>query len=94
MKAMDNIMPLYARSADAIFSEIEGEFVALNINKGQCYGMDSIASKVWTLIEKPRSLEDVCAELENLYAVEPDTCRADVESFLTSLSKEGLVDVQ
>ena len=87
-------MTLYARSADAIFSEIEGEFVALNINKGQCYGMDSIASKIWTMIEKPRSLEDICAELEILYDVDPDTCRADVESLLTSLSKERLVDVR
>ena len=87
-------MTLYARAVDVIFSEIEGEFVALNINKGQCYGMDSIASKIWTMIEKPRSLEDICAELEILYDVDPDTCRADVESLLTSLSKERLVDVR
>ena len=87
-------MTLYARSADAIFSEIEGEFVALNINKGQCYGMDSIASKVWTLIEKPRSIEDICAELENQYDVDPDTCRADVRSLLEALAREDLVRTQ
>jgi hypothetical protein len=87
-------MTLYVRSPDAIFSEIEGEFVALNINKGQCYGMDSIASKVWSLIEEPRSIEDICTTLESIYDVDPATCRSDVESLLSSLSKEGLVGVQ
>ena len=87
-------MTLYARAVDVIFSEIEGEFVALNINKGQCYGMDSIASKVWTLIAKPRSLEDICAELESQYDVDPDTCRADVGSLLEALAKEDLVSTQ
>ena len=37
---MDKIMGLFVRSPDAIFSEVEVEFVALNINKGQCYGME------------------------------------------------------
>lgn len=87
-------MTLYARSPDAIFSEVEGEFVALNIEKGQCYGMDSIASKVWSLIDVPRSIEEICAALESLYDVDPATCRADVESLLNSLSREGLVGVQ
>jgi hypothetical protein len=87
-------MNLYVRSPDAIFSEVEGEFVALNINKGQCYGMDSIASKVWRLIDEPRSVEEICTTLQAIYDVDPTTCRADVESLLTSLSKEGLVGVQ
>jgi len=87
-------MTLYVRSPDAIFSEIEGEFVALNINEGQCYGMDSIASKVWSLIEEPRSIEDICTTLESIYDVDPATCQSDVESLLSSLSKEGLVGVQ
>jgi hypothetical protein len=87
-------MTLYVRSPDAIFSEVEGEFVALNINKGQCYGMDSIASRVWSLIDEPRSIEEICTTLEGIYDVDPATCRADVESLLTSLSREGLVGVQ
>ena len=87
-------MTLYVRSPDAIFSEIEGEFVALNINKGQCYGMDSIASKVWSLIEEPRSIEYICTTLESIYDVDPATCRSDVEALLSSLSKEGLIGVQ
>jgi hypothetical protein len=86
-------MTLYFRSPDAIFSEIEGEFVALNIDRGQCYGMDSIASKVWSLLAEPSSLEAICAALESTYDVDPDTCRADVASLLASLANEGLVGV-
>jgi hypothetical protein len=87
-------MTLYVRSPDAIFSEIEGEFVALNINKGQCYGMDSIASRIWSLIDQPRSVEEICAALQQDYEVDLDTCRGDVESLLNALSKEGLVGIQ
>ena len=84
----------YVRSPDALFSEVDGEFVALNINQGQCYGMDSIASRVWSLLEEPRSLEEICTALQGIYDVDPDTCRADVKSLLRSLTGEGLVSVQ
>lgn len=81
----------YVRSPDALFSEVDGEFVALNINKGQCYGMDSIASRVWNLLDEPRSLEEICTALQEIYDVDPGICRADVESLLNSLTREGLV---
>jgi len=87
-------MTAYARAPDAIFSEVEGEFVALNINKGQCYGMDGIASRVWSLLDAPRSIEEICATLQSIYAVDSATCRADVQSLLNSLSEEGLVRIQ
>ncbi|HMI40538.1 MAG TPA: PqqD family protein [Sphingomicrobium sp.] len=87
-------MTLYFRSPDAIFSEVEGEFVALNINKGQCYGMDSIASTVWTMIDEPRSIEEICGTLQDIYDVDSETCRSDVESLLTTLSQEGLVGIR
>ena len=87
-------MTLYVRSPDAIFSEVEGEFVALNIDRGQCYGMDSIASRIWILLAEPRSIEEICTTLEDIYDVDPEICRTDVASLLTSLVNEGLVGVQ
>ena len=84
----------YMRSPGALFSNFDGEFVALNINKGQCYGMDSIASRVWTLLVVPRSIEEICTALEMDYDVDPDTCRTDIASLLDTLSSEGLVAAQ
>lgn len=84
----------FTRSPDAIFSEIDGEFVALDINKGQCYGMDSIASKIWSLLAEPHSLEEICLALEAMYDVDPKICREDVGNLLDSLADEGLVSLQ
>ena len=84
----------YVRARDVVFSEIEGEFVALNIDRGQCYGMDSIASRVWRILETPHSLEDICKTLRNEYAVDHDSCRADVASLLRAMTDEALVTTQ
>ena len=84
----------YLRSPDAIYSEIDGEFVALDINKGQCYGMDGIASKIWSMLAEPHSLEEICLALEAVCDVDPKNCRADVGELLDSLAAEGLVSLQ
>ena len=84
----------FIRSPDAIFSEIDGEFVALDINKGQCYGMDGIASKIWSMLAEPHSLEEICLALEAVCDVDPKNCRADVGELLDSLAAEGLVSLQ
>ena len=84
-------LSLVARCAGVICAQIDGEFVALNVEKGVCYGLDPIGSHIWTLIEQPISFNTLCAALEARYRVDHATCERDVGDLLRDLRSEGLV---
>lgn len=79
------------RCDDLLEADVNGEIVALHIEKGQCYGMNGVASRVWALLAEPTSPEQICAALAEEYDVDPATCRADVTALLDDFRAEGLI---
>jgi hypothetical protein len=84
--------PVYKLSEKALFTAVGDDIVALNIGDGQCYGMEKVTAAVWRLLETPMSIDELCGRLVEMYAVEPDVCRADVERLFGQLRSEGLVE--
>lgn len=78
------------RGEGVICASVDGEVVALNIEKGVCYGLDAIGSAVWDLLAEPRTLSELCAALTARYRVDAETCRRDVAALLSDLGDEGL----
>ena len=80
-----------ARRAGVVCAEVDGEVVALNIERGVCYGLDPIGSDIWALIEQPMTFNALCAALEARYRVDHATCERDVGDLLRELQAEDLV---
>jgi hypothetical protein len=80
-----------ARNAELIETEIDGEMVALDVERGTCLGFNATASRVWAIIEQPTSLAALVAQLGEEFEVAPADCARDVESLLAELSDQGLV---
>ena len=83
--------PRIIRCEELLEADVNGEIVALHIDKGQCYGMNSVASRIWQLLAEPTSPEQICARLVEEYEVDPAACRADVDALLADLQAEGLI---
>ena len=79
------------RRSGVVCAKVDGEVVALNIERGVCYGLDPIGSDFWAMIEQPMSFNALCAALEARYRVDHATCARDVGDLLRELSAEGLV---
>lgn len=91
MNAADVIV---RQADDLVTARVDEDLVALNIERGLCYGFDAIAARVWELTEVPRSLESLCAQLVTEFEVSETQCRADVSAFLERLESEGLIHVR
>ena len=76
---------------DFIEAKIDDEIVALSIQRGVCYGMNRVASRIWNLLTKPIRICDLCAALVAAYAVDPDVCKRQVLDLLEELRAEGLI---
>lgn len=79
------------RCDDLLEADVNGEIVALHVEKGQCYGMNAVASRVWAMLAEPTSPEQICARLADEFEVDADTCRTDVAALLADFKAEGLI---
>lgn len=94
MTAKFNAKTVFRKSADLLESDVDDEIVALDVEKGQCYGLNAVGSRVWKLLDTPMSIQAICRSLQDEYDVAPDICEAEVSRLLGDLQSEGLVQVQ
>lgn len=72
--------------ADTVFAqEIEGEMVLLDMNTENYFGLDSVASDIWKLLQEGKTVGETYDALLEMYDVDPDTLRNDLETFTKTL---------
>jgi hypothetical protein len=79
---------------DQLSCDLGGEAAILNVRTGMYYGLDVVGARVWSLIQQPRSVRDVCETLRSEYDVELDRCESDLLALLKQFLAEGLIEVQ
>jgi len=81
------------RKNDWLFATVGEELVMMNAERGNYIGLSEVAARVWEMIEAPRAVDDVCAQLETEFDVAPETCRAEVAAFLNVMVEHGAVAI-
>ncbi|MDQ0975353.1 hypothetical protein QFZ31_005231 [Neobacillus niacini] len=76
-----------------IVSNMDGDKVMMNINKGKYYNLHTIGGEIWDLIEKPIYIQQIIDELLAKYNVERLECTEQVLLFLEKLNDEGLIKI-
>ncbi|MGL5151707.1 MAG: lasso peptide biosynthesis PqqD family chaperone [Clostridium sp.] len=75
-------------------AEVDGEKVMMNMNLGKYFGLNSIGSTIWDIIQKPVTTDDIVSQLLEKYDVTQDICKSQVEQFIKTLEKHQLVTVK
>ncbi|MDZ4113817.1 MAG: PqqD family peptide modification chaperone [Brevundimonas sp.] len=78
-------------STDLLTTRVDGEVMAMSVERGACYGLDPIGTRVWELVETPVTVGDLIARLTREYDVDAAVCRTDVCALLTSMEFEGMI---
>lgn len=75
-------------------SEIDGDKVMMNLDKGEYFMMNSVGSRIWDIIDSPITVKDIMATLIEEYEVEEETCKASVVNFLKRLNNAELISIK
>lgn len=79
------------RKPDLVAAEMDGDIVLMSIQQGEYFGISSIGPKLWELLEQPvtvtQTVDVICAE----YETSPETCAADVTTFVSALLHNNLI---
>lgn len=82
---------IYARAGKLMEAELGDELVALDPQRGECFGFNSVATFVWQRLKEPRSFAQLREALLDEYDVEPEQCTKELKDLLDDLQTKGLV---
>jgi len=82
-----------SRNDDILHAPVGGseEVVMMSVPAGRYYGLNAVASRIWELIETPKTIALVCAQICEEFEVDAQTCEAEVLKFLQDLVDNGIV---
>jgi len=76
---------------DTVYSQdVNDELVLLDMNTENYFGLDSVGRDIWKLLEEGKTLQEAYDTLLNMYEVEADQLRTDIEVFVEKLVESGL----
>ena len=79
-----------AASDDAVFREMDGESVLLNLETGMYFGLDEVGTRVWRLAADNGSLRAVRERLVEEYDADPAAIERDLLALAEALVSKGL----
>lgn len=77
-----------------IVSDMNGEKVMLSIANSKYYNLGVIGGDIWGIIKEPITIEKLVNKLLDKYDVTQEECQNQVQSFLFTLRKEGLIKIK
>jgi len=90
-KSMLSYNSIVVRCGSVVEAQIDGEIVAMNVESGNCYGLNSIGTRIWSFLAEPVCVSSIFEQLEAEYDVEPETCKREVLTLLNELHAEKLI---
>jgi Coenzyme PQQ synthesis protein D (PqqD) len=72
--------------------DIGGETAILSLTSGVYYGLDSIGSRVWDLIQEPKTVAELETILAEEYDVEADRLASDLRELCDKLAGARLIE--
>ena len=69
------------------------ETVILNLESGIYFGLDSVGADIWKFFEQGYTLSDTLEEMVEIYDVEPEQIKRDLELLVDKLQASGLVEL-
>ena len=78
-----NEKSIITRKAGMDTTDLDGEKVMMDLDKGQYFMMNEVGSRIWDIVEKPLSYEEVVNVLLSEYTVEEAECRETVKMYLS-----------
>jgi hypothetical protein len=81
-------------SSDQITSQLGDESVMLSLSDGMYYGLDPIGTRIWSMLDHPRSVREICEVLQEEYDVQTSECEQSVLALLRDLKGRDLVEIR
>lgn len=81
-------------SSDALFQELDGEGVVLDLKSNSYFGVDGVGVRLWQLLQDDECLDKAIQQLLKEYEISPEQLTKDIKKFVEELEGEGLATLE
>ncbi len=89
-----NMDTIVVQNTDIDVTDIDGEKAMMNVEKGQYFMLNGVASRIWDIISKPSSVKEILSDLIKEYDVDTKTCEQSILEFLERLQDDEIITVE
>jgi hypothetical protein len=75
-----------------IAAESGGEMVVLDPDRGEFLELSTTAARIWSMLEQPVTMPQLCQQMATMFDVDADSCRGDVAAFVAALADRRLIE--
>ena len=86
-----NLNTIINKNLEIDDTDLDGEKVMMNLDKGEYFMMNEVGSRIWEIISEPirRIIDTLCSE----YEVDEEICKDTVVEFLGRLNNAELISI-
>ncbi|MEM7134233.1 MAG: PqqD family peptide modification chaperone [Chloroflexota bacterium] len=88
-----NLDTILTQAQDIFARLIDDETVMANLKTDKYYGLNPVSTRIWQLLEEPRSLSSICQILLTEFDVDEAACQSEVLTFARALFDAEMVTV-
>lgn len=83
---------ILSRNSDILYAPTGAEeAVMMSVTAGSYYGLNAVGSRIWELLEAPKTITQLCAQICEEFEVDAQTCEAEILKFVRDLIDNGVV---
>ncbi len=82
------------RNHEIDVTDLDGEKVMMDLEKGNYFTLNKVASTIWDMMEEPISLNQIVHQLRQIYAVDEKECQTAVQTFIHQMIHANAVELQ
>ena len=90
---MININNVVSRRNDIDTTDLNGEIVMMDLEKGRYFSLNGVGSRIWEIIESPIEINKIVDCLLEEYDVSRNECEENVLEFLGKLDDANIICV-
>ena len=88
-----NIKSKITLSKNVFAQEIDEETIILDSETQEYFSINEIGKVIWSLIEEKKNLEEIKAEMLDMYEVPEEQLEKDLLNFIQALEQKGLIKI-
>ena len=88
-----NLDTVINKNLDIDDTDLDGEKVMMNLDKGEYFMMNEVGSRIWDIIIEPINVKGIIEALLSEYEVDEETCTDTVIEFLGRLNNAELISI-
>lgn len=82
-----------SRRSDIDTTDLNGEIVMMDLEKGRYFSLNGVGSRIWEIIDEPIEINKIVDSLLEEYDVNRNECEENVLEFLDKLNNANIISV-